>query len=468
MQINCLQASLGYPAELSTENDSDRMKDIHLQKTIGPFTATMFGVGAMVGAGIFVLSGIAAGYAGPAVILAFLLNALVALAIGTCYAELGSAMPRAGGSYFWVKTALGKPAGFAVGWIGVYANGIVSALYALGFGSFFVALLQRLGLAISDDYVLVFAVLITVAITYLQYRGIRDLGIVENSVTVIKVLLLCVLVVAGFIIFSNSDNVMEKMTPFAPNGAGGVLMAMAVIFVAFEGFEVITRTGEEMHLPEKNIPLAIYASIIISVSLYLLIAVILIAAVSGPGGQSSWQYLGDLGELGMATTARQLLPYGDVIFYVAGIASTASAMIAATYSAVRVTFALGRAKDLPEVLADIHPQYNSPHKAAIACGVIVLAIVMVLPITEVAGAASQMFALLFAVVCFAAWRLRSTQPDMVRPFRARLLPLCASVGILAGLVVMMTLLNISPLAWWISFAWLLVGGVIFVFRRPAR
>ena len=136
------------------------MKDVHLQKTMGPFTATMLGVGAMVGAGIFVLSGIAAGYAGPAVILAFFLNALIALAIGSCYAELGSAMPRAGGSYFWVKTALGRSAGFAVGWIGVYANTIVSALYALGFGAFFVALLQRLGVGISDDYVLVFAALL--------------------------------------------------------------------------------------------------------------------------------------------------------------------------------------------------------------------------------------------------------------------------------------------------------------------
>lgn len=444
------------------------MKDVHLQKTMGPFTATMLGVGAMVGAGIFVLSGIAAGYAGPAVILAFFLNALIALAIGSCYAELGSAMPRAGGSYFWVKTALGRSAGFAVGWIGVYANTIVSALYALGFGAFFVALLQRLGVGISDDYVLVFAALITVAITYLQYRGIRDLGVVENSVTVIKVLLLCALVVGGLIIISNSNGGVGKLTPFAPHGMTGVLMAMAVIFVAFEGFEVITRTGEEMHQPEKNIPLAIYASIGISVSLYLLIAVILIVAVTGPDDQPSWQYLGDLGELGMATTARQLLPYGDVIFYIAGIASTASAMIAATYSAVRVTFALGRAGDLPALLGDIHPLHNSPSNAAIASGAIVLAIVMILPISEVAGAASQMFALLFAVVCFAAWRLRFTQPRMIRPFRARLLPLCASVGMLAGSVVMITLLNISPLAWWISFVWLIIGGVIFVIRSPVR
>jgi amino acid transporter len=143
-------------------------------------------------------------------------------------------------------------------------------------------------------------------------------------------------------------------------------------------------------------------------------------------------------------------------------------MIAATYSAVRVTFALGRAGDLPALLGDIHPLHNSPSNAAIASGAIVLAIVMILPISEVAGAASQMFALLFAVVCFAAWRLRFTQPRMIRPFRARLLPLCASVGMLAGSVVMITLLNISPLAWWISFVWLIIGGVIFAIRSPVR
>ena len=119
------------------------MSEIHLEKSIGCFSASMLGVGAMVGAGIFVLSGIAAGHAGPAVIVAFIFNAVIALAIGACYAELGSAMPRAGGSYFWVKQAMGRGVGFAVGWISLYANAVASALYALGFGAFIVALFWR-------------------------------------------------------------------------------------------------------------------------------------------------------------------------------------------------------------------------------------------------------------------------------------------------------------------------------------
>lgn len=443
------------------------MDQVELEKTLGPFSATMLGVGAMVGAGIFVLSGIAAGYAGPAVILAFLLNAIVALAVGSCYAELSAAMPRAGGSYYWVKTALGRPAGFAVGWISLYANVVVSSMYALGFGTFFVALLQRQGIHVSENFIVIFAVLLTIAVSYLQYRGAHDLGAVENTVTLTKIILLLLLVAGGIAVINSSNEPAKALTPLMPNGVTGLLMAMAVIFVAFEGFEVITRTGEEMHNPSRNMPIAIYASILVSTVLYIAIAVVLVAAISGPDGQPAWRYLGELGELGMATTARQLLPSGDLIFYIAGIASTASAMIASTYSAIRVAFALGRSKDLPTSLAALHQVHHSPTNAVIFCGLLVLVFVLTLPIQDVAGAASQMFALLFSVVCFAAWRLRRKHPNLERPFRAPLLDVCAYIGIAAGIAVMVTLFNITPIAWLVSIAWLGLG--VWVYRwRAAR
>jgi APA family basic amino acid/polyamine antiporter len=439
------------------------MSEQHLSRVIGPFSATMLGVGAMVGAGIFVLSGIAAGHAGPAVVLAFLLNGVVALAIGACYAELSAAMPRAGGSYFWAKQALGRRAGFYVGWVSLYANVVASALYALGFGAFSVALCERLGVTAPAGEI-AFAAGITVAVSYLQYRGIGDLRIVENIITLLKVGLLLVIVVGGFSLLHQNPEPVAAFSDFIPNGWMGVLMAMAVTFVAFEGFEVITRTGEEMRQPERNMPIAIFASIFIAVSLYVLIATVLVAAVEGPGGMPAWQYLGQQQELGMAAAAAQLLPNGDIVFYIAGIASTASALVAATFSAIRVTFALARAGDLPYSLAKLHRQHHSPQLATLLCGILVLVMVVSLPIAEVAGAASQMFALLFALVCFACWRLRYTQPDLHRPFRIILVPVCSMIGILAGLVVILTLLKISPIAWGLSILWLVLGTAVFWFR----
>lgn len=432
-----------------------------LPRVLGPFSATMLGVGAMIGAGIFVLSGIAAGHAGPALLLGFLLNGLIAVAIGACYAELASAMPRAGGSYFWVKQALGDRAGFGVGWIAVYANSVAAALYALGFGAFCSAFLVKTGVhAESINIGMAAALLLTTAVMFLHYVGTTDTSIAENSVTLMKIILLLILVAGGFTVIADRPDPVDAFVPFMPNGPSGVLMAMAVTFVAFEGFEVITRTGEELQQPARNMPRAIFASIAIAVSLYLLISVALIGAIRGPDGQPGWQYLGTLGELGMATTARQLVPYGDTIFYCAGIASTASAMIAATFSAIRVTFALGRANDLSPALARLDPKRHSPYRAIIFCGALIVIMIISLPIIEVAGAASQMFALLFALVCFSARRLRATQPELERPFRTPLINTAATIGILAGVLVFFALLNISPVAWAASCLWIVAGAVV--------
>jgi amino acid transporter len=377
-------------------------------------------------------------------------------------------MPRAGGSYFWVRRALGDRAGFAIGWMSIYANCVASALYALGFGAFAVALLNGFGLLVPEHYALAAACVLTLLVTALQYRGAGDLRVVENTVTLLKILLLLLLALAGLAVIFGPQAPLEPFKPLLPNGWWGVVMAMAVTFVAFEGFEVITRSAEEMENPERNVPRAIFLCIALAVSLYVLIAWVLIAAVHGPGGSPAWQYLGQLGELGMVTVARQLLPMGDVVFYVAGIASTASAMIAATFSSVRVVFALGRGRHLPMIMADLHPRWHSPHYAALVSGALVLLMVLALPIAEVAGAASLMFGLLFAVVCVAAWRLRSTAPDMPRPYRAPLMAILAMVGIAAGVGVTIALFNISPLAWGLSAVWLLAGLLTYQRFKPLR
>lgn len=441
-----------------------------LPRVISLFSATMLGVGAMIGAGIFVLSGIAAGEAGPALILAFALNGLVAFAIGACYAELASAMPRAGGSYYWVQQAMGPRVGFFAGWISLYANAVAAALYALGFGAFSVALLLPEGWSWSvlrPDTVL--AVLLTGIITLVHSRGASETTRVENAVTLLKIVLLLGLILAGLHVLAGKPHPLAAYQPWLPKGWGGLVMAMAITFVAFEGFEVITRTGEEIVNPARNIPRAIFLSIALAVSLYLGVAVVMLGAVEAPAGMPVYVYLGQLGELGMATAAGQMFPRGELVFFLAGMVSTASAMIAATFSAIRVTFAMARGGDMPQAAMRLHGQYHSPAVAAALVGVLIALMVVALPIKEVASGASMMFAVLFSLVCLATICLRQRHPAQERPYRVPGSPLVPGIGVLAGLVVLVVLWDVSPMAWSASVAWLSLGWLMHqVMHRRRR
>lgn len=442
---------------MALENSDDTPK---LRRSFGLFGATMLGIGAMIGAGIFVLSGIAAGEAGPALLLAFALNGVAAIAIGACYAELSSTMPRAGGSYYWIKKGIGPITGFYAGWICFYADTVAVALYAKAFGSFAIALAGPLvqSLPLSSSTLSILAGLGVVAvITIIEYRGAKETTLIENVIVGMKITLLLAFVIVGAAVIFNRSEPTAGLTPFLPNGLGGLAVAMALTFVAFEGFEVITRSGEEIHRPDRNIPRAIFLSILISVILYLLVSGVVLLAIEPPTGQLSYQYLGSLGELGMAKAAGQIMPYGELLFYVAGMASAVSAMIAAIYSATRVGFAMGRAGDLPACFARVHKTFASPYVAVFTCAGLVAIMVIVLPLKEIAGGASMMFALLFALVCLTTIRLRQKYPDMKRPFRVPLSPYLPGLGIAACGLVLLTLRDISPLAWLASIGWLVLG-----------
>lgn len=295
-----------------------------LRRSFGLFSATMLGTGAIIGAGIFVLSGIAAGEAGPALLLAFALNGLAALVIGACYAELASAMPRAGGSYYWIKQGIGSRAAFFAGWICFYADTVAAALYAKAFGSFAIALAGPLvpssWITTSVQTTLI-AIVVIGFVTLIEFRGAKETVVTENIIAGLKIALLMVFVVVGAAVLIQGPESPTALSPFMPNGVGGLVIAMVLTFVAFEGFEVITRSGEEVRNPTVNIPQAVFASILISIFLYLAVALITLLAVQPPLGQAGYEYLGSLGELGMARVAGQIMPHGQSLFYIASMAS---------------------------------------------------------------------------------------------------------------------------------------------------
>ncbi len=455
---------------LSTTNEIGSQPQVSLSRDLGLLEVTMIGIGAMIGAGVFVLTGIAAGHAGPGLILAFALNGLIAAIIGSAYAELGSCFPEAGGGYLWIKQGMSDVFGFLSGWMSWFAHAVACSLYALGFGSFAAELL-RMGfgqLPVPMSWVAAgIGVLIALIFVFINFRGSSETGMVGNIVTSIKVLILLVLVGFGLARIFGRPDPLAPYSPFLPEGIMGVFVAMGLTFIAFEGYEIIAQSGEEVKNPGRNIPRAIFISIAVAVGIYLLVAFVVLGALKPPPGVEVYEYLGTLGELGMAEAAGQLMPYGKVMLLLAGLASTMSALNATIYSSSRVSFAMGRDGNLPAIFGRIHPVTRTPHYAVFISGALIIGMAVTLPIQDVAASADIMFLLLFIMVCYSLISLRERRPDLKRRFRVPFVPVLPWIGIAACVALSLTLFELSPIAWYATLLWI-AGGLALYFGYSIR
>jgi amino acid transporter/nucleotide-binding universal stress UspA family protein len=456
------------PLNETRQNSNSRSFDVALSRDLNLFTVTMIGVGGMIGAGIFVLTGIAAGVAGPALILAFLLNGVVTSFTAMSYAELGSAFPEAGGGYLWVKEAMGGVQGFISGWMNWFAPAVAGALYALAFGRFASELLIMTGLPTFGLSVgmlsSIFMTLIIALFTYINFKGASETGTVGNIVTLTKIFILGLFVVFGIFAMGRTEAWHTRFTTgFMPNGILSVVVAMGLTFIAFEGYEIIAQSGEEVIDPKRNIPRAIFISIAISVAIYVLVGITSIGAVKPPEGLTSWQFLGEQREVAIVEVARQTFPYGigAVVLLLSGLASTMSALNATTYSSSRVSFAMGRDHDLPGFFGRIHPRNRTPYWAVIFSGGLMIAIGWSLPIETVAAAADIMYLLLFMQVNLAVMVLRHRSPEMERGFRIPWFPAVPIIAIISNLGLALYLFTYSSLAWYAGIGWLVVGALAY-------
>ena len=292
--------------------------EVQLSREMGLMDVTMIGVGAMIGAGIFVLTGIAAGVAGPALILAFLLNGFVALLTAMSYAELGSCYHDAGGGYLWVKEGLPKWNGFLSGWMSWFAHAVACSLYALGFGAYFEHVLKEMGLTIPHWSFLspqkTLAVGIAILFAYINFRGASEAGKIGNLVTMAKIVILGIFVLFGLQLILGQGEWSRAFTSFMPHGWGGVLKAMRLTFIAFQGFEVISQCSEEVDAPKKNIPRAVFLSLAIVVPIYLLVAVVSLGSVR-PEGLTPWDYLAAHKETALVEVAKTFFLGGGIMLW---------------------------------------------------------------------------------------------------------------------------------------------------------
>jgi amino acid transporter/nucleotide-binding universal stress UspA family protein len=474
-------------------------EEVTLARTLGLFDATMIGLGAMIGAGVFVLTGIAAGEAGPAAIIAFALNGIVTTFTAFSYAELASAIPEAGGGYSFVKRAMPPALGFLAGWMLWFAYTVACALYAAGFGGYFIELLagywpaghQLLMSTLGHNFsVALVTFLISAFFISLNVMGADVTGKAENIVTMAKIIVLALFIAFGLAALFQRPDVGTAFRPMFPKGFGGVAVAMGLTFIAFEGYDLIATVSEEIKQPKKNIPIATFVSLWTAVVIYLLILLVAIGAVDAtkfavygqtydelpealgidssldptdPEINTSWEILGAYKETGIVRAAENFMPrFGVALIVFGGLFSTMSALNATVLASSRVGFSMGRERMLPSALGTIDPVRRTPHVAVLVTGLIIVLVAVGLPLEVVGSGASLMFLLSFALTNAAMIRIRVNEPDLPRGFRAPLFPLLPVLGIIFNLGLAIYQFTFQPRAWYVGLAWIALGVVVYL------
>ena len=452
---------------------------------LGLLDATMIGMGAMIGAGIFVLTGLAAEIAGPAAILVFALNGVVTAFTGLSYAELASAIPKSGGGYAFVREIFSDISSFVMGWMLWFAYMIAGALYALGFAPNFLELLHVYDLVPPPEQVSAVALPVVdlavpaaVGLAFLAVATFVTLnaastaasGSVETIFTLVKVSILVLFVGFGALspMFSSAE--FQPLFP-GEKTAFAILPAMGLTFIAFEGYDLITTVTEEVKNPRENIPKAIFVSLGATVVVYLAVVGVAIGTLGAQG-------LAEAGEAGIAQAATEFMPTGlpvirngGAIIVFGAVFSTLTALNAVVIASSRVAFSMGREGQLLPSIGRIHHRFGTPFTAIVASAVVMLGSV-VLPTKSAGNMSSLFFLLSFVVVNAAVIRLRRERPDMNRPYEIPYYPIPPLLGILLNLVLtgvlVVYLVRTDPLALGLSVAWIALGVVTYFLLDRVR
>lgn len=423
--------------------------------SLGLLDATMVGIGAMIGAGIFVLTGLAAKTAGPAAVVVFGLNGGVTLFTALSYAELASAIPRNGGGYAYVRETFSGAVSFVMGWTRWFTYMAAGGLYALGFSKNFVEFVHLYAPSVPN-LPIVYAVLIVAFFVALNALSTAASGGAETAITIIKIAILALFI--GYGVWAVD---LAEFDPFIPTNKSvpqAVLPAMGLTFIAFQGYDLIATVTEEVENPQKNIPRAIFLSLGVTVVIYLLVVFVAIGTLGAVD-------LGKAGETAVAEAASGFMPSfpligtGAAVIIFGAVFSTVSALNAVIIGSSRVAFAMAREQQLPSRLGQLHPRFGTPSAAILASSVVMLLTVVLVPIRVIGNLASLFSLIGFIVVNVAVIRLRRQKPDLSRPFSIPFYPIPPLLGIALNLLLG---LYISPATWAIAVGWLIVGGVVYM------
>lgn len=417
-----------------------------LKRDLGWKETTSLGTGAMVGAGIFILSGVAAGKAGPAVILAFVIAAVLEIFLGLCYAELASRYPRAGGAYEYVRVTMGSFVGTLIGWSYWGAWLAASSFVSQGFGNYLHSL--------TGAPPLVSAITLLVVLGFVNMLGIKFSGVVQVGIVVVEIIVLILFFALGFGHVNYS-----LYTPFAPNGLEGILAAALVGFLSMVGWDVIVDAGEEVKNPGKTIPKAIFSAILIVLFLYLGLLFVSVGVVP-------WQELG-LSKVPVALASEQFLgEFGPTLIsmvIVIALPATANAFI---ISISRTAFAMGRNGLLPKKIGFIHPRFQTPVWAILLGVVIQILFTLVSSINIAVNATGFLYLItfIFTMIAFFISRKKTSLKERSEQFSVPLYPYLPAFALIICLCL---LVPVGFSGFFSGILWIAMGFGIFLIRAKS-
>lgn len=440
-------------------------KDKSLKRTLSAWDLVSFGIGCIIGVGIFVLPGHeAAIHAGPAISLSFAIAAAACACAALCYAELSSMIPVAGSAYTYGYATLGEIFAWIIGWDLILEYMVGASLVSIGWSGYFVNFLNKSMETFGYSFpsclaappfltehpglINLPAVLIVLMLTALLVRGIKESSNVNRWVVIIKIL-----VILFFIAIAVWHINPTNWTPFMPFGFKGVMTAAAIVFLAFVGFDAVSTAAEEAKDPQIDVPIGILGSLFIATILYISVAAIMTGVV--PYGQFK-----DVAEPIALVMNVINKPFASILISVGAIAGMTSVILVLIMAQPRILFAMSRDGLLPPFLSKVHEKYRTPFWPTIITGLIVAIASGFTPIGVVAELCSIGTLAAFAIVSGGVLVLRIRRPEIPRPFKVPLFPWIPLLGLLACLGLMFSLTFIT----WIRFlAWLAIGFIVYFF-----
>ncbi|MBP2625752.1 MAG: hypothetical protein H6Q68_463 [Firmicutes bacterium] len=428
-----------------------------LKKTLGSMDLVLLGIGCIIGTGIFVLTGVAAAkYAGPGIMLSFILSGLACGFAALAYAELAAMIPVAGSAYTFAYASLGEIIAFIVGWALVCEYTVGAAAVAAGWSGYAVGLFKTAGIILpkawtavpADGGILnVPAVLIVSFLTYLLVLGTKESAKLNKILVFIK--LGCV---ALFLFLATPHVNPTNWDPFLPFGLGGVATGAAIVFFAYIGFDAVSTAAEECKNPNRDIPIGIVGSLVVCTVLYIAVAAVLTGVVPYSSLNNSEPVAFALRAIGMN--------FGSAVVALGAICGITTVLLVMMFGQTRVFLAMSRDGMIPQSLVKIHPTHGTPHVITIITGIVVCILSGLLPINIIAELCNLGTLFAFCIVSAGVWVLRKTQPNAHRPFR------CPAVALTVPLAVLFCgylISNLPPNTFIFFGIWYAIGMAVYFF-----